>query len=40
MSTAPSLPEIIQRYGKLDSALIYDTLDAMGLPAQQLEIGI
>ncbi|MFB3816920.1 MAG: RraA family protein [Candidatus Methylomirabilales bacterium] len=36
----PTLPEVIQRYKKLDSALIFDTLDAMGLPQQQLDLAI
>jgi regulator of RNase E activity RraA len=40
MSAQPSLQEIIVRYHKLDSALIYDTLDAMGLPQQQLDLAI
>ncbi len=37
---APSIQEIIERYRKLESALVYDTLDAMGLPNQQLCLGI
>jgi 4-hydroxy-4-methyl-2-oxoglutarate aldolase len=36
----PSLQEILGRYKKLDSALIYDTLDAMGMPQQQLALAI
>lgn len=36
----PTLPELIERYRKLDSALLYDTLDAMGLPQQQLDLAI
>jgi regulator of RNase E activity RraA len=36
----PSLREIIERYKKLDSALIYDTMDAMGLCNQQLSLEI
>lgn len=40
MTTGPSLQEIVERYCKLDSALIYDTLDAMGLSAQQLDLAI
>ena len=40
MTTPPPLQEIIERYRKLDSALLYDTLDAMGLPAQQLDLAI
>jgi regulator of RNase E activity RraA len=35
-----SLQAIVARYRKLDSALIYDTLDAMGLPQQQLDLAI
>ena len=37
---APSTKEMIERYLKLDSALIYDTLNAMGLPDQQLSLDI
>ena len=40
MTAQPSLQEIVERYKKLDSALIYDTLDAMGLSAQQLDLEI
>jgi hypothetical protein len=40
MPAQPSLKQIIERYQKLDSALIYDTLDAMGLPQQQLDLAI
>jgi len=40
MTAQPSLQEIVERYRKLDSALIYDTLDAMGLSAQQLDLAI
>jgi len=40
MTAQPSLQDIVERYRKLDSALIYDTLDAMGLPAQQLDLEI
>jgi regulator of RNase E activity RraA len=36
----PTLPEIVERYRTLDSALLYDTLDAMGLPQQQLDLAI
>jgi regulator of RNase E activity RraA len=34
------MQEIIERYSKLESALIYDTLDTMGLPNQQLSLAI
>lgn len=34
------LGDIIERYRQLESALIYDTLDAMGLPNQQLSLEI
>jgi regulator of RNase E activity RraA len=37
---APDMQEIIERYRKLESALIYDTLDTMGLPNQQLSLAI
>lgn len=40
MTAQPSLQEIVERYRKLDSALIYDTLNAMGLSAQQLDLAI
>ncbi|HSB70389.1 MAG TPA: hypothetical protein VLT62_13740 [Candidatus Methylomirabilis sp.] len=40
MSAQASSSEIVERYKKLDSALIYDTLDAMGLPQQQLDLAI
>jgi regulator of RNase E activity RraA len=40
MPAAPPLQQVVERYKKLDSALIYDTLDAMGLPQQQLDIAI
>jgi 4-hydroxy-4-methyl-2-oxoglutarate aldolase len=40
MPEQPALRKIVERYRKLDSALIYDTLDAMGLPAQQLDLAI
>ena len=40
MTAQPSPQEIVERYRKLDSALIYDTLDAMGLSAQQLDLSI
>ena len=40
MPKQPALQKIVERYRKLDSALIYDTLDAMGLPAQQLDLAI
>jgi 4-hydroxy-4-methyl-2-oxoglutarate aldolase len=36
----PSMQELIDRYRKLESALIYDTLNAMGLPHQQLSLEI
>ena len=36
----PTMQEIIERYRKLESALIYDTLDTMGLPNQQLSLAI
>lgn len=35
-----SMQEIIERYSKLESALIYDTLDNMGLSHQQLSLEI
>ena len=34
------LQQIVELYTKLDCALIYDTLDAVGLPQQQLDIAI
>jgi 4-hydroxy-4-methyl-2-oxoglutarate aldolase len=40
MPAQPSLQQVVERYQTLDSALIYDTLDAMGLPQQQLDIAI
>ena len=40
MTAQASLSEIVERYSKLDSALIYDTLDAIGLPQQQLDLAI
>ena len=36
----PNLPDVIERYRKLESALIYDCLDSMGLPHQQLSLEI
>jgi regulator of RNase E activity RraA len=36
----PTMQEIIARYNKLEAALIYDTLNAMGLPSQQLSLAI
>jgi 4-hydroxy-4-methyl-2-oxoglutarate aldolase len=36
----PTMQEIVKRYQKLESALIYDTLDTMGLPNQQLSLDI
>jgi 4-hydroxy-4-methyl-2-oxoglutarate aldolase len=35
-----NLQEIIERYRKLDSDLVYDTLNAMGLTSQQLSLAI
>lgn len=40
MPAQPPPQQIVARYQKLDSALIYDTLDAMGLPQQQLDLAI
>ena len=40
MPAQPPLQQVVERYRKLESALIYDTLDAMGLPQQQLDIAI
>jgi regulator of RNase E activity RraA len=40
MDMPPTMQEIIDRYRKLESALIYDTLDTMGLPHQQLSLAI
>ena len=37
---APNLSEVIERYSRLESALIYDCLDTMGLPHQQLSLDI
>jgi 4-hydroxy-4-methyl-2-oxoglutarate aldolase len=37
---APNMQGIIERYRRLESALIYDTLDTMGLPNQQLSLAI
>jgi 4-hydroxy-4-methyl-2-oxoglutarate aldolase len=36
----PTLEEVIERYRRLDSALVYDVLDRMGLPDQQLSLEI
>lgn len=36
----PNMQEIIERYRKLDSDLVYDTLNAMGLTSQQLSLAI
>jgi regulator of RNase E activity RraA len=36
----PALSEVIERYGRLESAVIYDVLDHMGLPNQQLSLEI
>lgn len=36
----PALTEVIERYRRLESALIYDVLDRMGLPNQQLSLQI
>jgi 4-hydroxy-4-methyl-2-oxoglutarate aldolase len=36
----PPMQEIIERYRKLDSDLIYDTLNGMGLSNQQLSLAI
>src|ERR1051326_8540278 len=41
MSSVQSVaPEILGRYRRLESALIYDVLDSMGLPHQQLSLSI
>ncbi len=40
MPGLPPLQQVVERYRKLDSALLYDTLDAMGLPQQQLDLTI
>lgn len=34
------LPDVIERYRKLETALVYDCLDTMGLPHQQLSLEI
>jgi regulator of RNase E activity RraA len=36
----PPLSDLIKRYRHLESALIYDVLDSMGLPHQQLSLGV
>jgi len=36
----PVSPDVIQRFRRLESALIYDVLDSMGLPHQQLSLDI
>jgi 4-hydroxy-4-methyl-2-oxoglutarate aldolase len=36
----PTLAELIERYRRLESAVIYDVLDHMGLPDQQLSLEI
>ena len=36
----PTMQEIIERYRKLDSDLVYDTLNAMGLTSQQLSLAM
>jgi 4-hydroxy-4-methyl-2-oxoglutarate aldolase len=36
----PGLAALIERYRRLESALIYDCLDSMGLPHQQLSLEI
>lgn len=36
----PNLADVIERYRKLESALVYDVLDSMGLPHQQLSLEI
>src|SRR5438128_9256522 len=40
VAPALSLQQTIERYRKLDSAPVYDTLDAMGLPNKQLTLNI
>jgi regulator of RNase E activity RraA len=34
------LAELIERYRRLETALVYDVLDTMGLPNQQLSLAI
>lgn len=36
----PTMQEVVNRYRKLDSDLVYDTLNAMGLTNQQLSLAI
>ncbi|HEX2324302.1 MAG TPA: hypothetical protein VHQ00_02825, partial [Chloroflexota bacterium] len=36
----PTLRAVIERYQRLESALLYDVLDRMGLPHQQLALEI
>ena len=36
----PNLAQIIERYRRLETALVYDVLDTMGLPNQQLALEI
>jgi len=36
----PGLADIIERYRRLETALVYDVLDSMGLPNQQLALAI
>jgi 4-hydroxy-4-methyl-2-oxoglutarate aldolase len=36
----PKLQEIVERYRVLETALVYDVLDSMGLPNQQLSLEI
>ncbi len=36
----PNLADLIERYRRLETALVYDVLDTMGLPNQQLSLHI
>jgi regulator of RNase E activity RraA len=40
VQTPPPLTDLIERFRHLESALIYDVLDSMGLPHQQLSLEI
>jgi 4-hydroxy-4-methyl-2-oxoglutarate aldolase len=39
-SPKPMAGDVVERYRRLESALIYDVLDSMGLPHQQLSLAI
>src|SRR2546430_13072715 len=40
VAATPVSPDVIERFRRLESALIYDVLDSMGLPHQQLSLDI